>query len=122
MLINEKRFELDPAYPVLIPHYFRFGSRSEGPLEQFYIHFSLDNFRMHPSLPILLTSFGQMEKDEIKRRFVEVDWPMLENNPACIAPYPQKRKPLTPAAEKVLGPYACTVLRMTEMPLVNSED
>ena len=42
--------------------------------------------------------------------------------PACIAPYPQKRKPLTPAAEKVLVPYACTVLRMTEMPLVNSED
>lgn len=69
LLINEKRFELDPAYPVLIPPYFRFGSRSEGPLEQFYIHFSLDNFRMHPSLPILLTSFGQMEKDEIKRRF-----------------------------------------------------
>ena len=58
----------------------------------------------------------------LKGRFVEVDWPMLENNPACIAPYHQKRKPLTPAAEKVLVPYACTVLRMTEMPLVNSED
>ena len=41
---------------------------------------------------------------------------------ACIATYPQKRKPLTSAAEKVLVPYACTVLRMTEMPLVNSED
>lgn len=69
LICGEKCFELDPQYPVLIPPYFCFGSRSEGPLEQFYIHFSLENFRLQPSLPVTLTSFGAPERAEIKKRF-----------------------------------------------------
>lgn len=69
LVIQGERFELDPQYPVLIPPYFRFGSRSEGPLDQFYIHFSLDNFRFQPSLPIVLKTFGTAEKEEIRNRF-----------------------------------------------------
>ena len=69
LIIQEKLFALEPDHPVLIPPYFRFGSCTEGPLDQFYIHFSLDHFRLHPSQPIALTSFGAAEKEEIRKRF-----------------------------------------------------
>ena len=56
----------------------------------------------------------------IKGRFAEIDWPTFENNPVCAAATPRSRAPLGPAAEKELVPYGCTVLRMTEMPLVTA--
>lgn len=72
LIVKGKNFELDTQYPVLIPPYFRFCSCSDGPLDQFYIHFSLEHFRLQPSQPILLKSFGTAEKSEIQKHFEAV--------------------------------------------------
>lgn len=57
----------------------------------------------------------------LKGVFAEIDWRTLENNPVVAAPVPADRQPIGAAVEKELVPYACTVLRMTEMPVVKAD-
>ena len=54
----------------------------------------------------------------LKGLFSEIDWQTLPGNPVCADHYPRSRQALNPAEEKIMIPYGCTMLRMTEMPKV----
>ena len=101
-----------------VPRVFPFCDYEFFPREKWNQAFASEHFTVEEH-PLAGAPFSRTcPPVTIKGRFAEIDWPTLENNPVCAAAVPRSRAPLGPAVEKEMVPYGCTVLRMTEMPLV----
>ena len=54
---------------------------------------------------------------EIEAGMVEINWGYAPGQTGVCREMPESRRPLGKPVKKILIPYGCTVLRMTEMPL-----